>query len=253
MKHSSAFLRTIRAGLRYRSGSQWPSTVPTTVAWGTKDRLLFYRQSKVARRRIPQAHHVPLPDCGHIPAIDDPSLIIDVIDETITRARQSKGRLRPQPGQAATSWSPSTVIAISASGRRRGATLDRTGLGGVGAAVEAAEDLAVLDARSPCCPGGCRPTVNPLNSPSVGWVITIPSSPRIDAAADRHLVGRRQAQHRPWVPVATRRQPSSPAGTAGERHGDADRAADRWNTIRLLTTVAHSGLLVLRPARSGRR
>lgn len=89
MKHSSAFLRTIRAGLRYRLD---PSgiDVPTTVAWGTKDRLLFYRQSKVARRRIPQAHHVPLPDCGHIPAIDNPSLIIDVIDETITRARQAK-------------------------------------------------------------------------------------------------------------------------------------------------------------------
>ncbi len=89
MKHSSAFLRTIRAGLNYRLDPD-AIKVPTTVAWGTKDKVLWYRQSREARRRIPNAHHVPLPDCGHVPMIDDPSLVIDVIDETITRARQAK-------------------------------------------------------------------------------------------------------------------------------------------------------------------
>ena len=64
--------------------------MPTTVAWGTKDRLLWPRQPESARRRIPNAHHVSLPDCGHVPMIDDPSLIIDVIDQTVTRARDAR-------------------------------------------------------------------------------------------------------------------------------------------------------------------
>ena len=89
MKRSSAFLRTIRAGLSYDLDPE-AIQVPTTVAWGTKDKLLWYRQSREARRRIPNAEHVPLPDCGHVPMIDDPSLVIDVIDQTITRARESK-------------------------------------------------------------------------------------------------------------------------------------------------------------------
>jgi pimeloyl-ACP methyl ester carboxylesterase len=89
MKHASAFLPTIRAGVTYHLDAS-AIEVPVTVAWGTKDKLLWYRQSREARRRLPRATHVPLPDCGHVPMIDNPSLIIDVIDETITRARQSE-------------------------------------------------------------------------------------------------------------------------------------------------------------------
>ena len=63
MKRSPAFYKTILAGVTYRLDASG-LTVPTTVAWGTKDRLLWFRQSKAARRRIPKAHHVALPDCG---------------------------------------------------------------------------------------------------------------------------------------------------------------------------------------------
>jgi pimeloyl-ACP methyl ester carboxylesterase len=89
MKRAPAFYQTILAGVRYELDASG-LTVPTTVAWGTKDRLLWPRQARVARRRIPNAHHVPLPGCGHVPMIDDPSLIIDVIDQTVSRAGQSK-------------------------------------------------------------------------------------------------------------------------------------------------------------------
>lgn len=46
--------------------------VPVTIGWGTRDRLLVPRQAERARARLPQARHVPLPGCGHIPMSDDP-------------------------------------------------------------------------------------------------------------------------------------------------------------------------------------
>jgi pimeloyl-ACP methyl ester carboxylesterase len=46
--------------------------VPVTIGWGTKDRLLIPRQAERARVRLPQARHVPLPGCGHVPMSDDP-------------------------------------------------------------------------------------------------------------------------------------------------------------------------------------
>lgn len=46
--------------------------VPVTIGWGTRDRLLIPRQAERARALLPQARHVPLPGCGHIPMSDDP-------------------------------------------------------------------------------------------------------------------------------------------------------------------------------------
>ncbi|HXE45276.1 MAG TPA: alpha/beta hydrolase [Conexibacter sp.] len=46
--------------------------VPVTIGWGTRDRLLIPRQAERARAGLPQARHVPLPGCGHIPMSDDP-------------------------------------------------------------------------------------------------------------------------------------------------------------------------------------
>ena len=47
-------------------------TVPVTIGWGTRDRLLIPRQAGRARVALPRARHVPLPGCGHIPMSDDP-------------------------------------------------------------------------------------------------------------------------------------------------------------------------------------
>jgi pimeloyl-ACP methyl ester carboxylesterase len=56
--------------------------VPTTVAWGTKDRILLRRQFARAKTILPKARFVDLPGCGHVPMSDDPELVARVILET---------------------------------------------------------------------------------------------------------------------------------------------------------------------------
>jgi pimeloyl-ACP methyl ester carboxylesterase len=56
--------------------------VPVTIAWSTKDRILPYREAARARRVLPDARHVDLPDCGHVPMSDDPDLVARVILDT---------------------------------------------------------------------------------------------------------------------------------------------------------------------------
>ena len=53
--------------------------VPTTIAWGTRDRVLPPAQAARARRRLPDATHVALRGCGHLPMLDDPRLVTRVI------------------------------------------------------------------------------------------------------------------------------------------------------------------------------
>ena len=69
-----------------RTVPQWhvrPPVVPTTVAWGSRDRLLIYsRQAPRAQRWLPQARHVTLHGCGHVPTWDDPEAVARVIRET---------------------------------------------------------------------------------------------------------------------------------------------------------------------------
>jgi pimeloyl-ACP methyl ester carboxylesterase len=45
---------------------------PVTVAWGDRDKLLLPRQAERARRALPQARHVWLAGCGHVPMVDAP-------------------------------------------------------------------------------------------------------------------------------------------------------------------------------------
>lgn len=52
---------------------------PVTVAWGTRDRLLPFRQAERARRTLPEARHVRLDGCGHVPMSDDPERVADVL------------------------------------------------------------------------------------------------------------------------------------------------------------------------------
>jgi pimeloyl-ACP methyl ester carboxylesterase len=56
-------------------------TVPVTVAWGDKDRLLLPRQAKRAAALLPRARMVTLRDCGHIPTYDDPEQVARVLLE----------------------------------------------------------------------------------------------------------------------------------------------------------------------------
>jgi pimeloyl-ACP methyl ester carboxylesterase len=77
LRNGHAFRTVARSGRSYAfSGAP---TVPVTVAWGTRDRILLYRQAARARMALPEARHVDLPGCGHVPMGDDPDLVASVI------------------------------------------------------------------------------------------------------------------------------------------------------------------------------
>jgi pimeloyl-ACP methyl ester carboxylesterase len=62
---------------RFRDGEQ--ISVPVTIAWGEKDRLLLPRQAHHAARLIPGARIVILRGCGHVPMYDDPDQVAQVL------------------------------------------------------------------------------------------------------------------------------------------------------------------------------
>ena len=59
-----------------------PVGVPVTIAWGTRDLVLPCRQAARARRLLPQARHVRLEGCGHLPFGDDPATCARLLIET---------------------------------------------------------------------------------------------------------------------------------------------------------------------------
>lgn len=56
-----------------------PSTVPTTVGWGSRDLLLPRAQIRRLKTALPDAHVLVLPGCGHVPMADDPALVAEVL------------------------------------------------------------------------------------------------------------------------------------------------------------------------------
>jgi pimeloyl-ACP methyl ester carboxylesterase len=71
-------LHVILAGMTNFTGAM-PAGVPVMIAWGTRDRLLFPGQARVAKAHLPGVLLVPLPGCGHVPMTDDPPLVADVL------------------------------------------------------------------------------------------------------------------------------------------------------------------------------
>jgi pimeloyl-ACP methyl ester carboxylesterase len=53
--------------------------VPVTIAWGTRDGLLLPTEALRARRLLPDARHVWLHGCGHVPMSDDPDQVARVL------------------------------------------------------------------------------------------------------------------------------------------------------------------------------
>ena len=88
LRNGSAFFPTFRAGFTYRFTSQ--VDVPTTIAWATRDQVLVYGQSGLAQELLPDARHVALPHCGHVPMVDDPELVVRVIDTTVAEASEAE-------------------------------------------------------------------------------------------------------------------------------------------------------------------
>ncbi|WNM39646.1 alpha/beta fold hydrolase [Micromonospora halotolerans] len=80
LREARAFRAVARAGRGYAFAGT--PAVPVTVAWGTRDRILPYRQAALARTRLPAARHLELAGCGHVPMHDDPELVASVILDT---------------------------------------------------------------------------------------------------------------------------------------------------------------------------
>ena len=82
LRTGAGFTPVARAARAYSFTKQ--ISVPVTVAWGTRDRILLPRQAMRARAVLPAARHVWLPGCGHVPMSDDPERVAGVILETTT-------------------------------------------------------------------------------------------------------------------------------------------------------------------------
>jgi len=80
LRSGRGFEPVVRAGRGYAfTGTP---TVPVTIAWVTEDRVLPPVQATRAAQSLPDARHVSLPGCGHVPMSDDPTLVVRTILET---------------------------------------------------------------------------------------------------------------------------------------------------------------------------
>lgn len=84
LRNGSGFRAVARFGRDYQCRAN--PTVPVTIGWSERDRILPLHMADLARERIPQAEHVTLPGCGHMPVSDDPALISSVVLDTIAAA-----------------------------------------------------------------------------------------------------------------------------------------------------------------------
>ncbi|WP_183093695.1 alpha/beta fold hydrolase [Nocardioides stalactiti] len=73
----TALRRIIAAGTAWES--EIDPSIPVTIAWGDKDRVLLPHQAEHARRELPHADHVWLRGSGHVPMSDDVDSVVDVL------------------------------------------------------------------------------------------------------------------------------------------------------------------------------
>lgn len=96
MVRASAFDPMARAALTY-SFDPTALCAPTTIAWGTRDRILLPRQASRAAAQLPDAWHVSLPGCGHVPMNDAPELVARTILRTAEAAEHGGSREESTP------------------------------------------------------------------------------------------------------------------------------------------------------------
>ncbi len=65
--------------------------VPVTIAWASRDAVLPRNQAAVARAVLPDAEHVLLRGCGHVPMSDAPALVAGVILRGSSDGRRVRG------------------------------------------------------------------------------------------------------------------------------------------------------------------
>lgn len=80
LRRGAGFRPVARAGRTYAYTGK--PTIPVTVAWGEHDRILPLSQATRARELLPDATHLTLRGCGHVPMSDDPTQVAEVIRST---------------------------------------------------------------------------------------------------------------------------------------------------------------------------
>lgn len=61
-------------------------TMPTLVIWGESDRLVPSRQAQAASTRLAQGKVVVLPNCGHVPQLEQPERVGEILSEFLRDA-----------------------------------------------------------------------------------------------------------------------------------------------------------------------
>jgi pimeloyl-ACP methyl ester carboxylesterase len=85
MVGAKGFDLVAEAGREYTFAAPAP-TVPATVVWGTRDRILWPRQARRAAALLPRARHEWLYQAGHVPMIDEPARVAELILATCASA-----------------------------------------------------------------------------------------------------------------------------------------------------------------------
>lgn len=67
---------------------------PVTLAWGEHDQIFPVAKHRArAEAMVPGAHFIVLPDVGHVPMLDNPTLVVDTILESCASARTISERV----------------------------------------------------------------------------------------------------------------------------------------------------------------
>jgi pimeloyl-ACP methyl ester carboxylesterase len=89
------YLELVRAGTHEQARDLDQIPCPVLLAWPAKDRTLpFERYGRPLSEALPSAELRILHDVGHVPMLDDPSGIVSLIRDFITRAGQPRS---PRP------------------------------------------------------------------------------------------------------------------------------------------------------------
>ena len=66
---------------------------PTLVVWGVRDRVLPYLQAHQAIARLPDGSLELIPNCGHLPHVEDPERFV----ASLARFLSERSDRRPTP------------------------------------------------------------------------------------------------------------------------------------------------------------
>lgn len=60
-------------------------TVPTLILWGERDRIVPVRHARAAVERLVQGRLEILPDCGHLPQVEKPDQVADLLGDFLDK------------------------------------------------------------------------------------------------------------------------------------------------------------------------